>query len=248
MKRVKGKGERGLSPFDLVVAAGLASVLGAVALIRVYGGESFLTELIAGFGAALLAFMLALTWEADRERRQFARSAEALAEQRVTEVRRRLATIKEELERNRESLETLKKGIPGADPLNPQLLEGAWTASAPRLAELIADYEFTAGIAVAYGRLEELRWRLRTRTERGMPGLNQMIEALVDELLPEVEGLLKEITGQIKSPDLQPTGLVHRGSASLSAAVGTGAKIEAVVIPRSSALSASAGPKEEEED
>jgi hypothetical protein len=38
-------------------------------------------------------------------------------------------------------------------PANPQLLEGAWNASAPRLSELIADYKLIADLATVYGRL-----------------------------------------------------------------------------------------------
>jgi hypothetical protein len=37
---------------------------------------------------------------------------------------------------------------------NPQLLEGAWSANAPRLSELVDDYKLIADLATTYGRIE----------------------------------------------------------------------------------------------
>jgi hypothetical protein len=93
--------------------------------------------------------------------------------------------------------------------LNPQLLEGAWNANAPRLTELTADYKLIADIATAYGRIEELRWRLRVRTEQKEIGSDDLTSQLVEELRPEVADLLQRITHQLENPDVQPVGLTH---------------------------------------
>jgi hypothetical protein len=94
--------------------------------------------------------------------------------------------------------------------VNPQLLEGAWTANAPRLSELVADFELVSDLATFYGRIEELRWRLRTRTEQGTTGLDKMTRPLVGELRGEVADLLVRVRAQIDKPDVQPTGLVRK--------------------------------------
>jgi hypothetical protein len=93
--------------------------------------------------------------------------------------------------------------------MNPQLLEGAWTASASRLSELVADYKLIADLATAYGRIEELRWRLRYRTEHRGEWLDAMTASLVEELQPEVDDLLGRVARQIDEPSVQPLGLVH---------------------------------------
>jgi hypothetical protein len=98
----------------------------------------------------------------------------------------------------------------GVWAVNPQLLDGAWIASASALAELLADYELTADIARVYGRIEELRWRLRTRTETRVNTLDTMTIALVDELGPEVDALLPRIDVEIENPSLRLGGIVQR--------------------------------------
>ena len=66
--------------------------------------------------------------------------------------------------------------------LNPELLEGAWAANAPRLSEILADYELTAKLASTYGRTEELRWRLRQRTALiAVDGNLAVVDALLIE-------------------------------------------------------------------
>jgi hypothetical protein len=115
-------------------------------------------------------------------------------------------------------------------PVNPQLLEGAWTANAPRLSELVADYGLIADLATAYGRIEELRWRLRFRTEHMSTLLDDMTKPLVDELRDEVDRLLERLLLQIAQPMVQPLGLVHVKSGSLVAGVTTSATIDTKVI------------------
>ncbi len=106
--------------------------------------------------------------------------------------------------------------------LNPQLLEGAWNASAARITEIVADYELTGDLARSYGRIEELRWRLRYRTEHRDKQLDTMMQPLIDELHTEVAHLLEGVTRQIADPSAQPIGLVHTDAATV---VGTGTPI-----------------------
>jgi hypothetical protein len=112
--------------------------------------------------------------------------------------------------------------------VNPQLLEGAWIASASRLSELVADYKLIADLATAYGRIDELRWRLRYRTEHRAEWLDTMTASLVEELQPEVDDLLERVARQIDEPSVQPLGLAH--TATLSATVTTTATLEPKVI------------------
>jgi hypothetical protein len=155
------------------------AVIGVIASAFVvwgYGCASFWPGLIAGFLGTLFAFLLALAWDREQARQRLERETTELETRRVTEARRRFAVVQAELRKNEKSLEALDGAFqrkPGSAeefryrfaPVNPQLLEGAWTASAPRLSELVADYELIADLATVYGRIEELRWRLRFRTE-----------------------------------------------------------------------------------
>jgi hypothetical protein len=93
--------------------------------------------------------------------------------------------------------------------------QGAWTASAGRLTELIADYKLTGDLAFTYGRIEGLRWRLRHRTESQNPQLDATTSPLVGELNDEVRDLLKRIGTQLANPDVQPFGLVHTLTGSI---------------------------------
>ena len=70
--------------------------------------------------------------------------------------------------------------------INPQLLDRAWLANSERLGDLLADYELMSDLAFFYGRLEELRWRIRYRTEAGgATVMDGMTRSLVEELKPE---------------------------------------------------------------
>jgi hypothetical protein len=201
---------------------------------------------VTGFLGTLVAFVLALTWERERERRRLARDAAEFQQRRETEVRRRLQPVRAELDTNAESLRILADafGIPGPSGVepagvsrpegvdfsfrNPELLEGAWTASASRLSELVAEYELVADLATAYGRIEELRWRLRYRTEHRSTWLDTMTASLVSELQLDVTDLLERVARQIEQPSVQPLGLAH--TATLGAAVESTASLETRVI------------------
>jgi hypothetical protein len=215
-------------PVLVTIGALLCGVSAGLLLIPAYDVEAVVVQLPASFVAALLAFMIALAWERDREEKAVIRAETSLADRRRTEVRRRLATIQEELKKNRESLVFIEERLPSSPQMHPQLLEAAWTASAPRLTELLADYELAADLGVAYGRIEELRWRLRVRTQRGFLSLDGMILVLVGELISEVDDLLTQIAKQMSDPDLQTYGLLHRASGSFT--VKTTASIDAEVI------------------
>jgi len=198
----------------------LAALLGAAVLTAVviyfYGLESLLPGLVGGFVASLGAFMLALSWERERELRegegerereleQFTRREAALNERRRTELQRRLSTVRVELEKNFESLQSLKglavdPGAPGFVALHPQLLDGAWTANASQLSELVEEYELIADLATTYDRIEELQWRLRYRTEHHTKELDAMTAPLVTELREEVRNLLIRVGEQIEEP------------------------------------------------
>jgi hypothetical protein len=124
--------------------------------------------------------------------------------------------------------------------VNPQLLERAWTASASRLAELIRDYELIADLGTVYERIEELRWRVRYRTEHERTILDKAIRALVVELRPEVEDVLTRVEQEIAGPHVHPTGLVR--VRSVGAAVKTSAANEVEVIQADSAQAPDDGP------
>jgi uncharacterized membrane protein YeaQ/YmgE (transglycosylase-associated protein family) len=135
----------------VLIVALIAGVISSAIVIERYGAGSYFPGLVAGFAGTLVAFMLALTWERERDRRHAVRAEAELEKQRGTEVRRRCEPIAVELEKNGESLATLNEvykasadGTAAAAGLftiaNPQLLDGAWTANASRLSELVSDY------------------------------------------------------------------------------------------------------------
>ncbi len=219
----------------------VALSVGTWLVVDRYGGGSFFPGLIAGFLGTFLAFVLALGEAGARERRRAERDAGEIEERRATEVRRRFEPVRAELAKNAKSLHDLVGAFQrgpatfeelryGFAPLNPQLFEGAWTANAPRLSELVADYELIAALATAYGRTEELRWRLRFRTEHMSTLLDDMTEPLVDELRDEVDHLLERVALQIDQPTVQPLGLVHVKTGQLVAGVRTSATIDTKVI------------------
>ena len=217
----------------LLLAAAVLAIAGAAVVIPVYGLGNFLPALVVGFVGSLAAFVLALSWERDQDLRRLRRGAEELEERRATEVRRRLSSVHAELERNAESLSNLTIDpksieVPEFDYLHPQLLDGAWTANAPRLSELVPDYELVADLTFTYGRLEELRWRLRYRSELSTKALDAMTAPLVDELRREVSDRIERVDKQIKEPTVQPVGLLH--SVGLTAVVSSTASIETKVI------------------
>src|SRR6266540_686679 len=217
--------------------AAFACVLGMVVVVSIWGSASLFPGLLGNFAASLAAFMLALAWERDREAARSESDAALIEQQRATEVRRRFAPARLELEKNAQSLKELGKLIvpdPYATPVftyaHPQLLEGAWTANAPRLSELVADYDLIGDLAMTYGRIEELRWRLRHRSENMTKDLDEMTIPLITELRGEVDDLLERVGEQIDHPSVQALGLLHVKGGALGATVGTTASIETKVI------------------
>jgi hypothetical protein len=217
-----------VSRLSLSLLLTFALALGGSAwLVQRYGGEDFFVQLASGFVAALAAFVLALAWERDREARQALQSAKRVTDEQVKEVRLRLRTVRDELKEDLKSFGDVEQNL-GPDTLAlPQLLDVAWTASAPALAELVADYTLTANIARTYGRIEELRWRVRMRTQVALGGpLDDMTRALVIELIPETKALLERIDAEIANPSVRFGGIVH----ALSGTVAARATIEAKLI------------------
>ena len=222
MRRIKPRGGfLGDPPIVwLFWAAYVAVAVGAVLVVGAYGGASFWPVLVGSFGASLGAFVLALTWDGERDRR-FAQRDEAELHQRlVTEARRRLGPLRKELERNKKSLDGLvlafaSGGVPAGLILHPELLEGAWSANAPRLSEILANFELTSDLASTYGRIEELRWRLRQRTaliatDQGLAAaLAGMTKGLVDELAVEVADVLPRVDAAIADPPVQLLGVMY---------------------------------------
>jgi hypothetical protein len=197
---------------NVIVVAIVACLAGVAVVVDRYGGRTLWPELVGGFLASLLAFMLALTWERERELRRATEAARTVGEQRATEIRRRLEPVRTELEKNEESLFAVQQHLEASSDRefiisNPQLLDGAWAASASRLSELVADFKFIADLSVTYGRLEELRWRLRYRTEHHSVLLDGMTAPLVTQLRGEVEDLLKRVRRQISGPTVQTIGV-----------------------------------------
>jgi hypothetical protein len=187
--------------------------------------------LAANFTATFAAFLIALAY--DRRQRAIARR-EALAEQatddenqrqkehkhRETEAKRRFSTIHAELETNRKSIDEVCQGLGGRIVI-PQLLRGAWVASAEPLGRIVADHELIARLGFVYGRIEELQWRLRLRAERSelTTVLDLMTEPLAKELLTEVEQLIADVSSEEESPSVQEFGLLHRSSSSVDVRV-----------------------------
>lgn len=147
-----------------------------------YGGEQYWPGLATGFGASLAAFVLALEWERFRDKAAVERAAEEANAARHAEARKRLLALEKELRRNRVSIELLKKRLPAGrraitvtDFLHPELLDAAWGSSGERLGDLLAEYDLVADLAAFYGRLEELRWRIRHPTNQASDGVTELV-------------------------------------------------------------------------
>lgn len=201
---------RRLPIYASVCALG-AVLVGALLVVDAYGGEAFWSELTAGFGASLAAFVLALQWDRHRERSRDTRALADIRSARATESSRRLESVAEELRGNLISLRDLDSWF-GQEQLmimHPQLLDAAWHANGTRLSELLTDYELTSRLATTYGRIEELRWRLRARTSQiGIPetgakvaaSLDTMTRPLVAELVVEVASLVERVDTVRQAP------------------------------------------------
>jgi hypothetical protein len=205
----------------LVVGLLLAAlVVWSAVMVDRYGEAAYIPELVSGFAATFVAFVLALEFESRRESRALARAEEATNHARTTEARKRLLSLRTELEKNRESVATIDDGLRSQAEmggtvwriLHPQLLNGAWVANGERLGDLLADYELVSDLAVFYGRLEELRWRVRYRTQERRDDLDAMTRALSVELRREVDDLLERVSAEEPNPSVRLVGLDHRGA------------------------------------
>lgn len=202
----------------LVVAFVLALVVAAILVLRCYGGDSFWPELVAGFAATVLAVVLALEFESRRDADALNRLSQDTAETRKAEARKRLGAVRREMEANQTSIGEVADGLAKSSVsggttwpiLHPQLLDGAWSASGERLGDLLADYELVSDLSIFYGRVEELRWRLRYRTQARTADLDGMTFALADEMRGEVKGLLERVSAEEPTPQVLPLGIVRK--------------------------------------
>jgi len=180
-----------------------------------YGGMPYFPALATEFGASLAAFVLALEWEAYRERAAIVRSANETTRARKTEARKRLLSLQKELERNEVSIKLLADKVPAVasgsveELLHPELLDGAWSTSGERLGGLLADYELVGKLATFYGRLEELRWRIRYRTQAKDSYLDPPTKKLAAEMQDEVKELLESVEKEGKDPDVRLIGVSY---------------------------------------
>jgi hypothetical protein len=199
-----------------IAFATIICLAGAAYVLARWGLRDLVPGLLGNFAASLAAFMLALAWESDRERRKLLSTAKEFDRRRATEVRRRLSAVKAELEKNAESVTDVisflsKPPAPYTFSLvHPQLLEGAWSANASAIAELLADYGLTSDLSVTYGRIEELRWRLRFRSSQRTNELDAITLPLAEELRDELSDLLERVGAMINKPEVQPIGLAHK--------------------------------------
>jgi hypothetical protein len=207
------------------LAALAATFLAALAvasywIIDRYGELAYVPGFVSGLAATVIAFVLALEFEARRENRALVLAEEETNRARVTEARKRLLALRTELEKNQTSIGQIVTGLRSQAEmgggiwriLHPQLLDGAWAASGGRLGDLLADYELVSDVSIFYGRLEELRWRLRYRTQARIDDLDRMTLGLASEMKDDVVGLLKRISEEERQPGVR--GVTHIGRTS----------------------------------
>jgi hypothetical protein len=214
------------SPETLFGLAILAAAVGGALILWVFGNEPYLVELGSGFGASLLAFVVALSWERrreqrelereiEREQRELEREIEREEERAKEEIRRRLIQISNELKGNERAIEALleelaKPGSGAGSPFVPVpqlLLDGAWKANAPSLG-LILEHFLADDLRIIYGELDELRLRVRYRARAQSHEFDSEIEELAarvkDKLLgtAAARGLIERVEEASRSPSL----------------------------------------------
>jgi len=218
-----------------------AAVLGGTLIVVVFGDEDYLIQLVAGFGASLLAFVSALSWERHREQRQLerdlARHEQAVAERIAEaekkardEIARRLEPVHDELGANERGLTELREqfsqlGSGGAFvPLLPLLLDGAWRANAPGLGPILEPF-LHSDLMSFYGELEELRFRVRYRADAKTEELNESIEEIAGRLLYKLQsdgkkrGLLRWVYDEKLSPTLDRFSVALQEDLDVSEAI-----------------------------
>jgi hypothetical protein len=229
--------------FDRVLGYGVGIALFALAstwTVDRYGGASYWPSLLA----TLVAVVLAFEFERRRERRALERAEESLTRRRETEARKRLLALQDELERNQISIDGIAKELQHVPPgvfalIHPQLLDGTWSSSGERLGDLLAEYDLVARVSTFYGRLEELRWRVRYRTQASDSAVDTMTLALAVEMQPEVAELIKKVQAQERAPEVRPVGVTH--VASLSGGIRPTASLTAEKVAGEPDASAGAG-------
>jgi len=208
-----------LSVSRLVIVSGALFVGSGIAMILLYGQSLFLPALVSNFGASLAAFLLALRWDHERDRERLRQESAEEYEHLEIEAQRRLGPIKQELEVDHQSvleLATKLEGVAARDgALHPLLLDGAWAANAPRLSEILTDHSLVGSLASAYGRIEELRWRVRARTEM-MSGLGVNGRALAKPIIALASQLDDDLGQLIPQVDHAQQHPPVRGAARVS--------------------------------
>ena len=186
-----------------------------------YGGDLVWPGFISNFIASLGAFILALAWDRHSQRQADEKARREAGEElemqlaketesRKTEAAKRLHAVKSELDANKTSIDELASGFAQPAPagtfriLNPQLLDSAWKANSERLGDLLSDYKLVSDLHFFYGRLEELRWRIRVRTEATTTALDNMTKPLVKEL----QGQVGELVAEVGKTEQRPNGAI----------------------------------------
>jgi hypothetical protein len=195
-----------------------------------YGGASYWPSLLA----TLVAVVLAFEFERRRERRALERAEVSLMRRRETEARKRLLLLQEELAKNQISINDIVNGLMQHVPsggfalIHPQLLDGTWSSSGERLGDLLAEYDLVARLSTFYGRLEELRWRIRYRTKAQDTAIDPMTQALAVQMRFEVAELIEKVQAEASAPEVRPVGVTHVASATARLGLITSLKAEKV--------------------
>jgi hypothetical protein len=195
-----------------------------------YGGASYWPSLLA----TLVAVVLAFEFERRRERRALGRAEVSLMRRRETEARKRLLALQAELEKNQISIDGIVNELQHVPPgvfalIHPQLLDGSWSSSGERLGDLLAEYDLVARLSTFYGRLEELRWRIRYRTQAQDTAIDPMTQDLAVEMQSEVVKLIEKVQAEASAPEVRPVGVTHVASAT--ARLGLTASLKAEKVP-----------------
>jgi hypothetical protein len=205
------------SPFLTVVV--VLAVVPVVVGLWWYGDRSIWPGWIGNFSATLLAFLAALY--ADRKwATQQARDASELEdERRVTEARRAFLAISSELiEVSFELDAAIPRLTPGDEHewwVLPNLPTRAWEALAPRLGVIISDVQLIADLSAYSAKVDDLRWALRYRLEKGSEtvgttltvSLSNWARIQAEATRNDLNELLPRVTKQASHPEVRPVGV-----------------------------------------
>jgi hypothetical protein len=197
----------------LVVGLGAAIGLPFLAVDH-WDTEWTVPGLIGSFSATTFAFLIGLAWDrrqrtaedrkeaAAEEARQIA-ALEAEQERRRVEAKRRFGALALELDRLKATIDRTTQQSKYKYFL-PDLPTGTWRAAGAPLGMIINNYALMADLSTFYGQVSELQWRLRFKAQPGVDveALNPIIDALTEQMLVDVDGLLKEVRKQIVEPDV----------------------------------------------